>query len=116
FDKHLKDGVTLMLIGTAEEITVIVPTSKPTFVEDLSENQLALVTNLPRGIVNLGNTCYVNASIQCLRMVPEIKEALIQNEFKSSNPQAVMLQTPDNRSFVNSISHVIKLLEERGDP
>ena len=32
---------------------------------------------LPAGLTNLGNTCYLNATVQCFKTVPELRNALL---------------------------------------
>ncbi|CAD6887651.1 unnamed protein product [Tilletia laevis] len=70
-----KNGQTFMLIGTAGELPKG-PTGPITFLEDMTDTQLALAMREKVGLTNLGNTCYLNSTLQVLRCIPELQVAL----------------------------------------
>ncbi|KAF8154183.1 hypothetical protein B0H34DRAFT_677029 [Crassisporium funariophilum] len=80
-----KDGQTFMVIGAAGDLPKA-PTGPIVFLEDMDDSALAEALAIPVGFNNLGNTCYMNATIQALRAVPELQVALSTPSLQSDTP------------------------------
>lgn len=93
----------VLLMGSATKLAA--PKVKTVFLEDLPPEEIARVQE-PSGLINMGNTCYLNSVVQCLRAVDPFRKGL-------SNFQG---QGGRNAQFLSALKNLYGDLDRTAEP
>jgi len=104
----VKTGMTLLLMGSAD-VLPDEPVKKTQFVEDMKEGEVAGGATFSAGLTNMGNTCYMNATIQCLKNVPELQAGL---DSYSGRLDFGSIMTNPSEAITVSLRDLYKLMDK----
>lgn len=97
FNDYKSKPINLLLMGSAT--TLPTPKTKTIFIEDLPPEEAAKVSAEPAGLMNLGNTCYLNSVVQCLRRIDPLRDSL--RLYNGGNNASAMVLKAMNDTFNN---------------
>ena len=112
--KSIPSKSKITMIGAPSKIPITNEDSKVTFVEDLTQEEKLKILRekgeeVVFGLNNLGNTCYLNSTVQCLGRIPELRNSL--KEFTEKN----ITNKDDSYNLTYSLGLTYKNLDSASD-